>query len=133
MLLLVLVMMIGMMMSKQIDIDKLRELIEKATSGPWCDGNYGRIAIANEKGLFNGCVASNALQADLDAIVALRNAAPDLLDELERLRLVVARINEWTYEYGSELSPAAGWSDSYGDGVRACKERISKIIRHGEE
>jgi hypothetical protein len=83
-----------------IDIAKLRELLEKATPGPWLNGErifpedncialqdeeHADIYRATEHGNCNvACATFDAGDADL--VVALRNVAPELLDELERLR-----------------------------------------------
>jgi len=53
----------------------------------------------------------------------------ELQDRLREVDIVLGRIVEWTTEFGEELIPHAPYTDSYGDGVRACKERIQRIIR----
>lgn len=44
------------------------------------------------------------------------------------LRERVAVIEEWTHRFGSELSPSGKWTDSFGDGIRAAKEQVSRLL-----
>jgi len=61
----------------------LREALAKMTEGPWkADGIY--ISPIMETGDFTPCELKT--YEDAAGIVALRNAAPALLDELEQLR-----------------------------------------------
>jgi hypothetical protein len=79
-----------------IDIKRLRELTEKATTGPWeahwvkqhtggecCFIEHGNAEMPSLE-------LDIATHADADFIAAARNSLPELLDELERLR---ARVN----------------------------------------
>lgn len=82
-----------------VDLPALRELLAKATPGPWkpsvwieTDGNEWRATgpgheeHAHDYGSEPGSPDEQSAQADATLIVALVNAAPDLLDEVERLR-----------------------------------------------
>ena len=42
---------------------------------------------------------------------------------------LVARLDNWTHEFGQALCPKVGYSDTYGEGVRAMKEEVANIIR----
>ena len=75
------------------DIPKLRELLAKATPGPWnSTTDHKGYMIDDGKGY---CVAGagtlNQHGADMDAIVAAVNALPALLSELEALREAIIR------------------------------------------
>ncbi len=69
------------------DITALRELLKKATPGPWhrlgVSGPRGFVAVSESA---ESAVSLSERQADTDIIVAAVNALPGLLDELERLR-----------------------------------------------
>jgi hypothetical protein len=41
----------------------------------------------------------------------------------------LARIEAWTHQYGSNLVPTTGFSDSYGDGMRAAKAQVSELLK----
>ncbi len=86
-----------------VDIKALRELEAKATPGPWeveVDPDLSRIGPWSgrrydpyegglpivDKALFFVGRKDKALLEDLYLIVAMRNALPELLDELERMR-----------------------------------------------
>jgi hypothetical protein len=75
------------------DTKALRELLAKATPGPWRHdaGDTAVFATAPSKTgsrLLQTLVAGNAAPNDAALIVALHNAAPALLDEIDRLREV---------------------------------------------
>jgi hypothetical protein len=84
-------------------IQELRDLLAKATPGPWragCDDDsrcgrvyavmsgYDQVACSS----CNDDYCHQMLQEDEDLIVALRNAAPDLLHEIERLRAALQEL-----------------------------------------
>ncbi len=77
------------------DIPALRALLAKATPGPWsanrphhtADGEMEWEILGTPRDLCV-CIKANYLDPeDAELIPALRNAAPALLDELERLRV----------------------------------------------
>ena len=75
---------------------ELRKLVEAMTPAPWFGASvpsgrkYGVIGVKDEKGSHPVAVLSGVptkhRHADTQGIVALRNAASDLLDEIDRLR-----------------------------------------------
>lgn len=74
-----------------VDIEKLREVLTKATRGPWERRGYSVYANLqfdqNSTGdRIASCAASAGASAEdnADAIVALRFLVPTLIDELER-------------------------------------------------
>jgi hypothetical protein len=90
------------------DVKRLRELLAKATPGPWrsqragnapCHGALvGQSAILELPRPYNEAyIAERKLREvslftddDADLIAAMRNALPDLLDEIDRLRAELA-------------------------------------------
>ena len=42
------------------------------------------------------------------------------------LRAVVARLGEWTHEFGAALKPKG--ADTFGEGVRECKAQVARIL-----
>lgn len=65
----------------------------------------------------------------------IQTAAKSAAAELDRLRAEnaalrerVAAVEEWTHRFGSELSPSGKWTDSFGDGVRTAKDRVSRLL-----
>ena len=80
-----------------VDVAALRAKLDAATPGPW-SARLGRLGDGSPRS--EECQIANALvgalivtqdgsdegRANVDLIVALRNAAPALLDEVERLR-----------------------------------------------
>jgi hypothetical protein len=69
------------------NLPALREAVAKMTEGPWRnigDGFVGHGDFA--KLVCSGTDLQDMTIADINGIVALRNAAPALLDELEQLR-----------------------------------------------
>lgn len=98
------------------DIESLRALHEAATPGPWEvleDGNGRKVFDAGlwseEAGHYS--VESMAFgnpefRADAALITAMRNALPDLLDELGRLRRQVQRVEALADRgVGTDLNP----------------------------
>lgn len=97
-------------MTTPIDTAELRRLLDSATPGPWCVHPNGTSAWQGEDydssgvlpghGMVLRGIASAATErelADVDLAVALRNAAPALLDaadECDRMRAEVARLRE---------------------------------------
>lgn len=76
-------------------IAELRRLAEAATKGPWtakepafAPGIKARVFGPTYKGKFEG--QETMAVPDADFIAAARNALPELLDEVERLRARVA-------------------------------------------
>jgi hypothetical protein len=74
-----------------IDIDELRKLEQEAMPRPWLHGHDFRDDGADQV-IADGltiCFMATPIEyheADTELIVALRNAAPELLDELEQAR-----------------------------------------------
>lgn len=75
------------------NIEKLRALEKKATPGPW-DFHEHRCKVrdANFQTVSDCYGDAERMVKNGIFIVALRNAAPALLDEIERLREEVARL-----------------------------------------
>lgn len=73
-------------------------------------GHY--ISLLNE---VIGAVGLPRLQVLIEAMDDVRR--PDLLNEL----------HNWSITYGRALCPTG--ADTYGDGVRACKEQVAAILR----
>jgi hypothetical protein len=48
--------------------------------------------------------------------------------ENERLRAVVGRVRYWTHLHGVALCPAIGDADSFGDGMRAAKKEVARLL-----
>lgn len=48
----------------------------------------------------------------------------------ERLR---ATLSDWCVQYGSALCPTAGSADSFGDGMRAAKDQVRRILAAAPE
>ena len=42
------------------------------------------------------------------------------------LRAIVARLGEWTHEFGAALKPKG--ADTFGEGVRECKAQVARIL-----
>ena len=64
-----------------VDIKRLMELEQRATEAPWRHG--GRIIITDSDGLW---IADCDFFPNTKFITEMRNALPELLDELEKLR-----------------------------------------------
>lgn len=71
-----------------LDIGKLRELLEKATPGPWTANPFGFVFFGHSE------IAARAIPADAALTAALRNAAPALLDRLEAVEREVERLRK---------------------------------------
>ncbi len=41
----------------------------------------------------------------------------------------LGRLREWTDRYGAELCPGPGRADTYGEGVRASKDQVRRLLR----
>lgn len=79
-------------MPNEIDIAGLREVERKATPGPWewlppdSEINCDWLGVAHGRFLADGDYGYPAFEDDKALLVAVRNALPALLDEIERLR-----------------------------------------------
>lgn len=122
-----------------VDIARLRELLAKATPGPWGvertdkdnwigpmrrsgDGKVAEIVCDTDRnGLYPEYLQRNDANADL--IAALRNAAPALLDELERLRKDSAELNA--------IAKAMGNRPVF-DGFKTSPERLAALMHVAE-
>jgi hypothetical protein len=85
----------------------LRRLLDSATPGPWglvppkgegshSGGVYGPAGVVFDDGSADGEYEQKCIEADRDAMIALRSAAPALLgaaDEVEKLRATNAGLN----------------------------------------
>jgi hypothetical protein len=111
---------------------ELRAMLEKATKGPWrlCDGQYvsvngearytgktAEVGAASDPDTILGC--AEGYDADMDLVVALRNAAPLLLDEIDALRARVAAL---------QLTV-----DQAADAHRKMCERVAELERRNAE
>lgn len=78
-------------MTAPVDVARLRELLEKATPGEWYVHDGNRIHSRTDG---RNCSVTNTERAEargnLALIAELRNQAPALLSELDRLRKVEA-------------------------------------------
>jgi hypothetical protein len=78
------------MSTQAIDIDRLRELHDKATPGPWTRrSNIGRPDIVQIGAYYwqtNSLMTDSQPVSDARFIAEVHEALPALLDELERLR-----------------------------------------------
>ena len=112
-------------MSNALDLDKLDELHAKATPGNWfvapvldnkCNPyptTYQAWAFADPAQIASYADAGENT-ADLDLIVALRNAYPALRAELRRLRAIEAG-----YAKAVEEAYREGWLDGEREGLSA--------------
>lgn len=87
-------------MTDKPDLDELARLLEKATPGPWYWDGFSVSDYDGESPFpMNMEWCSNLDGADDESdgqlMVALRNAAPSLIAEVEALRGEVARLREW--------------------------------------
>jgi len=98
------------------DLAKLRELLEKATKGPWESNHHG---VFSEYGYMVCNVSATTGKYESEhhnrnLIAALRNEAPALLDEVEAMRAAlrhaIATLERDGDEWGicSELRQALG-------------------------
>jgi hypothetical protein len=84
-------------MSSEIDIPRLRELLAKATQGPWEQGTGERCGeVWSSRTMRSVAVVIHAFDNSVDARLIAEgiNALPALLDEVERLRRVEAAARE---------------------------------------
>jgi chromosome segregation ATPase len=101
-----------------IDTKELRRLLERATPGPWYeDGD--EIRSDSEMGRMPYVPTNRAL------IVAMRNALPGLLDEVERLR---DEAGGWL-EAQDEIEQARDDAEIAADDLRAENERLRERLQ----
>jgi hypothetical protein len=87
-----------------VDTKALRELLVKATPGPW------HLSIHTHGGDPLACDASNSIvgkmrsHEDTECIVAAINALPELLDECERLRAALVHARDLIEEIQAAAS-----------------------------
>jgi hypothetical protein len=60
--------------------------------------------------------------------VAARGRLLELNNESARINTTLSSLMDWTIQFGAELCPQSGVADTYGNGVRACKDRVSRIL-----
>lgn len=92
-------------MADPLDLDALDRLLAAATIPPWrtlTDGD-GNTAIVQTAHLTRDVWQIPRSDEDLEAIVALRNAAPQMLSELRALRRVAEAAKE--YRFNCKFGP----------------------------
>ena len=88
-----------------IDIDKLEALQKSATPGPWIHGYQDpRSIFADDAGPSFICTPGH--DGDADLFVAVRNALPELLAEVRRLRRIEEAAKVWM-EWGGHCPTCA--------------------------
>lgn len=119
------------------DIESLRALHEAATPGPWEEtvlGSEGydvrapgptkrRLRVAR-----CGYEAWEVDRANAELIAAMRNALPDLLDELERLRGQVQRVEALADEW-IQRNPEEWHARGVVRGIEASRETHAREVR----
>ncbi len=63
-----------------------------------------------------------------EAVLQLIARVRELEAEVQRLREALASIVTWTRKYGADLCASAPWHDTYGDGQRAAKAHVARLI-----
>lgn len=119
------------------DLKALREVVDEER-GHTVDPEVGLQVLRRAKEAiyraFDGQGDSPA-SAVSTAIVGYQNALDHLATlraEIARLREEVTKIGEWTHRYGSSLCPG-GYADTFGDGMRAAKEQVGRILSARED
>lgn len=118
-------------------VARLRERLEKATPAPWeacVPGDYGdfdgdsRVMCGDDKRIavfhWNERYAEGN-DADIELSVALRNAAPALLDEIERLRAELARVRKLGDAMVVDYGRAQHWMERAFADPDGLKNRLS--------
>lgn len=107
------------------EIEKLRTLLAEA-----------RDLIATNRlvlGEHQGVREVQQIERRIDAVLAepFSKSEDQISDECMREDLAdtVARIEAWTHQYGSNLKPFPGMSDTYGDGMRVAKQQVSELLK----
>lgn len=85
----------------------------------------------------SSCRATNANpldRVDIDGnpvtLDTLCRRAPDwAANRIRVMEAALYRIADWTHRYGARLKPSLGHADTFGDGVRACKEEVGGLLR----
>ena len=112
---------------------RLRELAEKATPGPWrkvvCNKEDGWSCVMGEHEAVTDGVQTGEMNGDnADFIAAARNALPELLDEVERLRARVEVLEE-VRKAAEEVSYK--YSDDYSEDNLRWNELIGALADAG--
>jgi hypothetical protein len=129
-------------------VSRARELMAAATPGPWFLSRRRRERVCCGDPAANAHEIADAARSPSCGDAALIAAAPGLLaalaDEVERLRgeleiergnlcaklraaeAVLGTVDTWTHVYGAALKPTG--ADTFGEGVRACKEQVSRLL-----
>jgi len=119
-------------MSEPIDIEGLRELLAKATEGPWdAQDMYGLVMPSKIDGfVFPERRAEHQAQIDADAelIVAARNALPGLLDELDRLRNVVRVLDAANDQQRAKLAAVEALANWWDSGPSRTRDTMSREV-----
>ncbi len=119
------------------DIESLRALHEAATPGPWfveMAGDFDHECAIIECARWNGYINTIDLGSDHDTanlIAAMRNALPDLLDGLERLRAEKAQLLQSRAEIADEAQALRSWLDGLPD-VRAERDDLASKVQRVE-
>lgn len=78
--------------------------------------------------------AAERVIADLALVLEPRDegtvaAAERMKRERDEAWVKLGLVAEWSHKYGAALVPGAGVADTYGEGVRACKDQVRAILR----
>ncbi len=117
------------------DVQKLRALLAVATARPWRtdvwygtdDGGWAAIGphcVASEADGFDDTpesVSYDQAMADAALIAGAVNALPELLDEVERLRMAETQATEWRQHTAALIAAMKTWG-SWGDGVPSAED-----------
>jgi hypothetical protein len=107
------------------ELKRLRELCEKATKGEWyedcgcVEDSYGMATIAT---CGHGGIVIDQYRADARFIAAARTALPALLDEVEKLKRVIAEA------HNIATGKAVGEFNDGDDVVAAIRTKLSEAV-----
>lgn len=104
----------------EFDTEELRRLLEAATPGPW-DTNSGFVVWDQSQ---DKAVADVPSSADGKLIVALRNAAPELLSEIDKLRAEVEGLRHDRDALMGLVETCDHWDGD--EGTETCKRLVTK-------
>lgn len=118
-----------------VDIEKLRALLAAATPGPWecvLSGPAPRIEAVDKRRGMRAAGDPHPVIARMpkdyaptlangDIIAAAVNALPELLDEVERLRMAETQATEWRQHTAALIAAMKTWG-SWGDGVPSAED-----------
>jgi hypothetical protein len=109
--------------------NRLRELLEEATPGPWkavrlAIGDSSDITLPHPEQGYARIWAKRLGDADAALIVALRNAAPFLLDVVEAAKVI------WTDTRGYPSTSSASAMYITRDAIEGLREALAKLDNH---